>query len=62
MGLLDDRQWPSPAAWSAEPLTAEEIDVHPDSARIWATILSLRTEIEPSERAAFEEGQRYAQR
>lgn len=35
---------PSPpaCAFGAEPLSADEIDAHPDSARIWATIMSLR--------------------
>lgn len=30
------------AAYCAEPLSTNEIDAHPDAARIWATIQSLR--------------------
>jgi len=32
---------PSPKAYTAEPLTPVEIDVHPDCDRIWATIMAL---------------------
>lgn len=33
---------PLPTAYSARPLTAVEIDNHPDGPRIWATIMQLR--------------------
>lgn len=33
---------PLPAAYSARPMTAVEIDTHPDGPRIWATIMQLR--------------------
>lgn len=46
MSLLDDTISPPVSAYSAEPLSVEEIDAHPDAARIWATIRALRAEHE----------------
>ena len=34
---------PSVGAFRAQPLTASEIDAHPDCDRIWATIEEMRT-------------------
>lgn len=42
--LLSYRVAVSPGAYSAQPLTAAEIDAHPDCDRIWATILQMRNE------------------
>lgn len=36
---------PTPSAWVAQPMTACEIDAHPDAARIWATVMALRSEV-----------------
>lgn len=36
---------PSVAAYGCEPLSTAEIDAHPDSGRIWATIVALRDEM-----------------
>ena len=44
--LLDDTPSAPVEALAAEPLSVAEIDAHPDSARIWATILALRAEHE----------------
>ena len=38
----------------------EEIDAHPDAARIWATIRALRAEHEAAVEQAYEEGFRDA--
>lgn len=46
MSLLDGTISPPVSAYSAEPLSVEEIDTHPDAARIWATIRALRAEHE----------------
>lgn len=40
--LLSHRVAVSPGAMNAKPLSAEEIDAHPDADRIWATILRMR--------------------
>lgn len=53
--MLDDhilRASPHVSAYGARPLTVDEIDAHPDRARIWATIMSLHG----IEDAAYEEG------
>lgn len=60
MGLLTDPNSPPPAALRSEPMTLAEIDAHPDSARIWATIISLRAEAETLTDEAYEAGTHYA--
>lgn len=42
LSLLSHRIRPMPAAYSAAPFTAAELDAHPDGARFWATILAMR--------------------
>lgn len=37
---------PSPGSLRAAPLTADEIDRHPDADRIWATVSAAREEME----------------
>lgn len=37
---------PCVEAWRAEPLSIAEIDAHPDSARIWATIKAMQGVVE----------------
>lgn len=32
----------SAESWRCDPMTTDQIDAHPDSARIWATIAALR--------------------
>lgn len=44
MSLLSYRIRPPACAYGAEPFSVDEIDAHPDCARIWATILALRAE------------------
>lgn len=44
ISLLAHRVWPTPGAFKAAPLTADEIDQHPDADRIWATIMKMREE------------------
>jgi hypothetical protein len=44
MSLLSHNIWPAPGWQKATPLTAPEIDAHPDAARIWATIMQMRLE------------------
>lgn len=44
MGLLDDTITPPASAYRAEPFSVAEIDAHPDSARLWATILAMRAD------------------
>lgn len=44
--LLSRQIHPTPAGYTAEPFTPVEIDQHPDSARIWATVLAMRQEVE----------------
>lgn len=59
MGLLDCSASPPPAALVADPLTIAEIDAHPDSARLWATILAMREEHDGTpgaQAAAHEDG------
>ena len=58
MSLLDDTISPPVSAYSAEPLSVEEIDAHPDAARIWATIRALRGEYEDRITEAHERGLR----
>lgn len=43
---LDVIPAPTVGASSADPLTVDEIDAHPDCDRIWATIVLLRSEHE----------------
>lgn len=45
VSLLSYRVSVSPGAYAAEPLTATEIDAHPDRDRIWATILKMRNDL-----------------
>lgn len=42
--LLGSKPAPPLSAYVAQPLSLDEIDRHPDSARLWATILRLREE------------------
>lgn len=44
MSLLSFRTSLPAAAYGAQPMTTDEIDAHPDSARIWATIAQIRQE------------------
>ncbi len=44
MNLLSHKVHPTPGAYTAEPLTAAEIDVLPNADRVWATILAVRKE------------------
>lgn len=44
MDLMSYRVTPTPGAWRACPMTAVEIDAHPDADRIWATIMRARAE------------------
>ena len=60
MGLLTDPNSPPPAALRAEPMTLAEIDAHPDSARIWATIIAMRADHTAAVDSAEEEGYRRA--
>lgn len=48
--LLSHRVRLPAAAYVAEPLSIGEIDAHPDSARIWATIRQTREEADRSDR------------
>lgn len=54
--LLEDTPAAPVEALAAEPLSVAEIDAHPDSARIWATILAMRAEHERRVDAAYNEG------
>ena len=54
--LLDDSISISADAYGAEPLTAAEIDAHPDRARIWATINMLRVYSGRVTEKAFDDG------
>lgn len=36
---------PPVEAWRAAPLTLEELDKHPDAARIWATVMVVRASL-----------------
>lgn len=58
MSLLTDPNSPPPAALRSEPMTLAEIDAHPDSARIWATIIAMRAEVESLTDEAEERGHR----
>ena len=52
---------PSVGAYRCEPMTAAEIDAHPDRDRIWATIAALRIKVaEEADKAiddAIEDGE-----
>lgn len=54
--LLDDTPSAPVEALAAEPLSVAEIDAHPDSARIWATILAMRNDHERLVEEAYQEG------
>lgn len=54
--LLEDTPSAPSEALAAEPLSVAEIDAHPDSARIWATILAMREEHETSVEEAYQDG------
>lgn len=41
-------------AYRAEPLSIAEIDAHPDSARIWATIRAMQGVVEDLRQEAYE--------
>lgn len=34
---------PTPKSLTAEPLTVAELDAHPDSPRLWATVKAVQT-------------------
>ena len=40
--MLANTNSPPPPALRANPYTVDEIDAHPDRARIWATIIAMR--------------------
>lgn len=61
MGLLSRSVGPVPSAFRSNPLTVAEIDTHPDSARLWATIHALREEHENVVDEAYEQGKRDAE-
>lgn len=61
MSLLARSTGPVPSAFRVDPLTVEEIDAHPDSARLWATIHALREEHENVVDEAYEQGKRDAE-
>lgn len=44
MNLLSHRTRLPAKAYGAEPLSVAELDAHPDSARLWATIRVMREE------------------
>jgi hypothetical protein len=48
---------PTPGAYTAEPLSASEIDAHPDADRIWATLMAVRGACEQSYEEGYVEGQ-----
>ena len=50
---LDTNQAPTADAYGATPYEASEIDQHVDGARIWATILQIREEVEAKTDKAF---------
>ncbi len=51
MSLLSYRTTIPAKAYGAEPMTVAEIDAHPDSARLWATIRQMREDY-----SSFEDG------
>jgi flagellar biosynthesis/type III secretory pathway protein FliH len=53
---LDTNQAPTADAYGATPYDASEIDQHVDGARIWATILQIREEVEAKTDKAFARG------
>lgn len=55
MSLID---FPSPhfSAYGARPFTVEELDAHPDKARIWATIVQMRDDFDSREYNAYLDG------
>lgn len=46
----------TPRDMGAEPYRIEEIDAHPDSKRIWASILAVREALEEAANLAEERG------
>jgi hypothetical protein len=54
MKLLDMN--PTPGAYAAEPLSASEIDAHPDADRIWATLMAVREVCEQSYDEGYDDG------
>ncbi len=46
---------PCAEAWRAEPLSIAEIDAHPDSARIWATIKEMQGAVEDARQEASDD-------
>jgi hypothetical protein len=58
MGLLDATPSAPAAAYGAAPLTVAEIDAHPDTARLWATIMAIREEHDALVEAAYDDGYR----
>lgn len=45
MRLLEHTVQPPVSAYRAQPMTANEIDAHPDGDRIWATIMEMRLHV-----------------
>lgn len=58
MSLLDDSFSIPAKAYGAEPFSIAEMDAHPDSARIWATIRVIRAEHEGLCDLAYDRGYR----
>lgn len=56
ISLLSEAVSVPPAALAVEPMSIDEIDRHPDSARIWATIKVLRDEAAREKELAWNEG------
>lgn len=54
--FLADTPGVPPHALTAQPLSVEEIDGHPDAIRIWATIHAIREEAEKIYEEAFDAG------
>jgi hypothetical protein len=54
--MLANINSPPPPAYRADPYTVDEIDAHPDSARIWATIIAMRFAHEQAKDEAYEQG------
>ena len=54
--MLANTNSPPPPAYRADPYTVNEIDAHPDSARIWATIIAMRFAHEQANAREYDRG------
>ena len=56
--MTDLLEFPTPpaSAYGVQPLSVAEVDAHPDSTRIWATIMALRDTAEQLEKSAYDQG------